>query len=145
MSFKSEPSSVFHTHELGRIEALNERGIGRPGIAERGELGQQQRCEIDALPAVPFGFLDLRVDPHRAAHRLVQPLDETQLVGKCRNAEQAGVLWKPRGILGDCAARSAALEHVQQLELGEIEVDHVVAPVSAMSPGKSPCDVGDVI
>ena len=94
---------------------------------------------------MPLGFLDLRVDPHRAAHRLVQPLDETQLVSERRNAEQAGVFWKPRGVFGDCAARSAALEHAQQLELGEIEVDDVVAPVSAMSPGKSPRDVGDVV
>ena len=94
---------------------------------------------------MPLGFLDLRVDPHRAPHRLVQPLDETQLVSERRNAAQAGVFWEPRGVFGDCAARSAALEHVQQLELGEIEVDDVMASVSAMSPGKSLRDVGDVV
>jgi hypothetical protein len=56
-----------HTNELRRIEALNEHGIGRGGIAECPELGQQQTRQIDSVPAVPLRRLDLRIDANRDA------------------------------------------------------------------------------
>src|SRR5215207_4826932 len=131
--------------ELGRVEALNEYGVVRTGITECRELGQQQSRQVHALAAVPFGLLDLGVDAHGAAHRLVQALNEAQLVSQRRDAEDARIARKASRIFGRRAARQTTLEHAQRRKLREIEVDDVMAAVASLPPGETLRHVADVV
>ena len=74
-----------------------------------------------------------------------KPRINSQLLLERRDAEQARAGGKSRRVLGGRGAGRAPLEHRQRSQLGEIEVDDVVTTVIAVTPGKAPSHVADVV
>src|SRR5205823_436164 len=130
---------------LVEIEALQVELVRLGGVAVAGEQVQDDAADVLPLLPVPGRGLDLWIDTDVLAATLVHPLDQLQLLFQGRDLEGRGPLREAVREDDLAASRVEPLGDPELLQLGQGEVDRVIAAVGALAVGEAARHVGDAV
>lgn len=129
--------------KLRGIEALQpECGVACPVAALRQHV-EHDAADVLAVPAMPVGRLDFRVQPDLSAGGGIQPTDELDFLCQCPEREPQSLARVATGVERCPGERIDALVHREPAQFGEVEVNRVEVAVGTPSLREVRGDVGD--